>query len=74
MSATPHILRIADATGRDLLVVRLSADGQAGEVAIDTPSVRMVVRVPEILPALLVVKDVAHVEIAPPPWARVEIV
>ena len=46
MTPTP-LVRIHDGL-RELFVVRLSADGLAAEVVIDTPSVRMTVRVPEL--------------------------
>lgn len=56
------LLIVHGADGRELLVVRLSADGQAGEIILNAPSACMTIRIPELRPAF-------NVSGAPPPPA-----
>lgn len=69
MNEQPVLMRLHD-NGRDLLVVRRTSDGMAGEVVISTPTVTMTIRVPEILPAFSKIQ--AHKEAQP--WTRTEVV
>lgn len=61
----PDVLVHIHDGSRDLLVIRRSADGLAGEIVISTPSVRMTIRVPEILPAF----DKIQTHKEPQPWS-----
>ena len=67
------LVRIRDGN-RDLLVLRLAADGQAGEVVISTPSVTMKVRVPEIAGAFAVPGTTGQQQPPQQAWARTEVV
>ena len=83
------LLVINDEHGRQMLAVRRAKDGQAGEVVISTPTMQMVLRVPEIVrafdvpevPAALRYPSPHHGTLTPAevaalaaPWTRVELV